>query len=300
MYSSKLGRFSTTDPMYFQVVMVVDPQRFNLYGYARNNPLMWNDPNGEEIRVAQGSSMDQLYKSVGGQEIFDQYFEVNDGMVTCRAGVDCSSGNQGVQFINELVGRSETFLVYLGADSSAVAKLFAGTTNDDGSLTKEGKRIQKVFEANGYIVNTRDRPGQAGESAGDVFTVLATNPEAFNYEQGGVASSSFGITEDEARIQAGGIGQRVRPVSLLIHELAENLDFARNGTGSQVTAPDKKLKKNKATKALYEQELQVYNNRGGTNYNRAHYYGIRKEILIRGDANVGISGGFAGGNLRRP
>jgi RHS repeat-associated protein len=48
-YSSQYGRFMTTDPVIVTPARMMDPQRFNLYPYARNNPVAFLDPNGEDI-----------------------------------------------------------------------------------------------------------------------------------------------------------------------------------------------------------------------------------------------------------
>jgi len=50
-YASALGRFLSPDPIFFQSSMITDPQRFNLYTYARNNPLLFIDPTGETIQL---------------------------------------------------------------------------------------------------------------------------------------------------------------------------------------------------------------------------------------------------------
>ena len=50
-YSSMQGRFTSADPVYFQTDMTTDPQRLNLYGYTRNNPLKFIDPEGEAIEL---------------------------------------------------------------------------------------------------------------------------------------------------------------------------------------------------------------------------------------------------------
>ena len=50
-YSSVQGRFTSVDPIFFQKDMMVDPQRYNLYVYIRNNPLRFVDPNGEAIEL---------------------------------------------------------------------------------------------------------------------------------------------------------------------------------------------------------------------------------------------------------
>ncbi len=48
-YGSKIGRFTTTDPVYTWRENLVDPQRWNRYAYARNNPLRYVDPDGKAI-----------------------------------------------------------------------------------------------------------------------------------------------------------------------------------------------------------------------------------------------------------
>jgi RHS repeat-associated protein len=50
-YSSVQGRFTSADPVFFQAAMTIDPQRFNLYAYTRNNPLRFIDPEGEAIEL---------------------------------------------------------------------------------------------------------------------------------------------------------------------------------------------------------------------------------------------------------
>lgn len=51
MYASKLGRFTTTDPIFIEMKRLSDPQRFNLFLYSRNNPLAYTDPLGMDIKA---------------------------------------------------------------------------------------------------------------------------------------------------------------------------------------------------------------------------------------------------------
>ena len=48
-YGSKIGRFTTTDPVYDWKENLVDPQRWNRYAYGRNNPLRYVDPDGKDV-----------------------------------------------------------------------------------------------------------------------------------------------------------------------------------------------------------------------------------------------------------
>lgn len=288
--NSSHGRFTSSDPQYFQFAMAFDPQRFNLYIYARNNPLKWIDPDGEKVKVADGSSLDDIFNMVGGEAIFNQFFEIVNGQISVKKDVDLSKANDGVKMLAELIQSPETFLVYLGANAESVARLFEGTVDDQGKLNDKGKAIAKEFKERSYIVSTRGRPLSANQPANGVFTVLAINPATFNLVQTGVSSD----TETD---QSGGLNQTVKPVSLMIHELAENLDFSVNGTGANAPKPDESLKEKKATRALYDQ--QVNKARGFEDYARAHRYAIRREAKIRNDIKT-ITGGYAGGSLERP
>jgi RHS repeat-associated protein len=48
-YTKGPGRFTTVDPALNIDAALTDPQRWNRYAYARNNPLVFTDPDGREI-----------------------------------------------------------------------------------------------------------------------------------------------------------------------------------------------------------------------------------------------------------
>jgi RHS repeat-associated protein len=49
MYVSRLGRFTTPDPIKMSDDRLIDPQTINLYAYTRNNPLSIIDPSGMDL-----------------------------------------------------------------------------------------------------------------------------------------------------------------------------------------------------------------------------------------------------------
>jgi len=51
-YGSSIGGFTTVDPRMTIDKNVVDPQRWNRYAYARNNPLKYVDPDGRDVSIA--------------------------------------------------------------------------------------------------------------------------------------------------------------------------------------------------------------------------------------------------------
>ncbi len=53
-YASRTGRFTTVDPVMNVDAALTDPQRWNRYAYAKNNPLVFIDPDGAEITTPAG------------------------------------------------------------------------------------------------------------------------------------------------------------------------------------------------------------------------------------------------------
>ena len=67
-YASQTGRFTTVDPGHVNGD-IFDPQSWNAYAYARNNPLKYTDPTGTEYEIcAEGAP--------SCQRVSDQYFGV--------------------------------------------------------------------------------------------------------------------------------------------------------------------------------------------------------------------------------
>lgn len=54
-YGASVSRFTTVDPVYTWQQNLVDPQRWNRYAYARNNPQRYIDPDGRVIATAAGA-----------------------------------------------------------------------------------------------------------------------------------------------------------------------------------------------------------------------------------------------------
>jgi RHS repeat-associated protein len=50
-YASSMGRFMSPDPLMFNDLRLVNPQRWNMYAYAINSPLVFNDPSGLDAAV---------------------------------------------------------------------------------------------------------------------------------------------------------------------------------------------------------------------------------------------------------
>src|SRR5678815_6053532 len=50
-YAPGSGRFTSPDPLTADAMRIVNPQRWNRYTYAVNNPLTYGDPDGLDVIV---------------------------------------------------------------------------------------------------------------------------------------------------------------------------------------------------------------------------------------------------------
>jgi len=65
--SSSMGRFMSADPIVVTGRRLADPQRLNLYAYARNNPLRYTDPTGMDLwEKGCGKESDTCHKDYAG------------------------------------------------------------------------------------------------------------------------------------------------------------------------------------------------------------------------------------------
>jgi hypothetical protein len=78
-----MGRFMTSDPMSMSAILnFYDPQAWNGYAYARNNPLRFTDPHGETYQVCDSngkncSPMDDVTfeKDEASDKAHSEYFQ---------------------------------------------------------------------------------------------------------------------------------------------------------------------------------------------------------------------------------
>jgi len=129
-YGSRIGRFTTTDPVYTIQENLVDPQRWNRYAYARNNPLRYVDPDGRAI---------DTIADIGfiGYDLFDM------GRSAYHA--EGISGTQWLALGGDVLGAAIPFATGVGAAiragskvEHAVGRYAADMENDQTLVTSAG------------------------------------------------------------------------------------------------------------------------------------------------------------------
>ena len=128
--SSSLGRFMSSDPKHISAHLA-DPQSFNRYAYARNNPLVYVDPDGQDFQKAV-QDLKTFAKSLYGR-------------VSIGVGYD----------VKLKVGTTEVAKVGVAyratAETSQEAILKVQRSFDAGASTAVGARSEKAFQLGKHL-----------------------------------------------------------------------------------------------------------------------------------------------------
>ena len=115
-YASAQGRFSSIDPVTLTNARLYDPQRFNLYAYCRNNPLLFVDPTGEDLilanKTAEGRGRANIDRHLRENERKNVEIQGNKVRLIDPKGIDLSTSSPGYKYLYELVGPGAKKTVY--------------------------------------------------------------------------------------------------------------------------------------------------------------------------------------------
>jgi RHS repeat-associated protein len=149
-YGAALGRFTSPDES-FGGWDQHDPQTFNLYGYVRNNPLRYTDPDGHDYHVCVDNgnggqncfnlNEDQyqlLFQQQNGQQGINLPGGPAGGTITC-GGVACGSATFFTKGDIQDDTVNAAMILDFGAGLAkgvfrSVAKLFARDAGEEGGV----------------------------------------------------------------------------------------------------------------------------------------------------------------------
>jgi RHS repeat-associated protein len=117
-YGSTTGRYTSVDPIIVTPERFVDPQQFNLYSYARNNPLRFIDPTGEKL-VISGNLEEikkQLAEMLGTKDAAKRIsFDEKTGVITVDLnGIDLTK-NEGASLLNDVISSKKVYGLTVGS-----------------------------------------------------------------------------------------------------------------------------------------------------------------------------------------
>ena len=125
-YGSKIGRFTTVDPVYTWRENLVDPQRWNRYAYARNNPLRYVDPDGRVLVLAGTQSARTLATSIANGGLFGQQLVIGSNGVaslkrTAEQGPPTQQQAAMAEVLRSAIDDPKTTSISLSEGSSSTA-----------------------------------------------------------------------------------------------------------------------------------------------------------------------------------
>ena len=207
-YASSMGRFMSPDPVFATIDRVADPQQWNMYAYARNNPLSITDPTGLDFNLTcsggntatcQNGLQGQTTTDANGKSTFaatdvdmndpkdagagyhDQFGNQYTGSFDQNSGVSCTNTGTGAtssnsQFIN---GSDETDV---NGSASGAFNGIQGRFNSDCGGSCEAKGSLYDLLGHGGAVSALEK--MIGKSFEDNLNFFGGHGKADNYRFG--------------------------------------------------------------------------------------------------------------------
>jgi RHS repeat-associated protein len=200
-YASTMGRFMSPDPLMATPERLLDPQEWNMYGYARNNPLSITDPTGLDIWLqgcgSNSSTCQNNYvgttddngnfsrthltgDQTGDASLGTNGISVTQGGNTYQGVWDTNAGEQGAVQISG-AGDLSSFNANITGNCQGTCVASGQITNKDGSAANAGDVRNALTNPDGsakpgWFANGND-PFHRHDGTNDT-SFNATNPDA--------------------------------------------------------------------------------------------------------------------------
>jgi RHS repeat-associated protein len=187
-YASVQGRFTSIDPIYITKLRLIDPQQINLYHYARNNPLRFTDPTGEDIddTILKDNDEYQKWKKAflatkSGREQWDKYDKDRSFTLKITMGEN-SGGKQGAQtkdYVFNADGKLTGATIVLGTefaqnapsgDNYPVSSSLTPTADHAYDISREARAVAFLGHEFGHVGDAQRIGGAEWQRQNDLLS----------------------------------------------------------------------------------------------------------------------------------
>jgi RHS repeat-associated protein len=134
--SSTLSRFLTPDKP-FADQHIREPQSWNLYSYARNNPLKYIDTDGRKVQVADQTALNQIRQTLP-PNVRSHVVTDKNGFISAKGLAGVRSGDANFQTLRHMVNATGTVEVSTGTSTqNARGETFSFQYKSDAAVKAE-------------------------------------------------------------------------------------------------------------------------------------------------------------------
>ena len=140
-YGSTQGRFTSVDPIQMADTRLNDPQRINLYGHTRNNPLKYIDANGEDLFLANTTAVERGRTNIDArlraEERANIRIQGNQVLLNDPNAVDLSKATNAYQGLVGIIQNHNVTVNYNGLKPGETVKLRESVEAPTGQVISE-------------------------------------------------------------------------------------------------------------------------------------------------------------------
>jgi RHS repeat-associated protein len=168
-YASSMGRWLSPDPKIISKQRMYDPQQWNMYSYARNNPLGAIDPDGREIRALTDLALQRIQNTLP-KDVRSQ-IKLGDGRTLDRKSIDAiKNTDSNVKLLQRAVDNSKVIDVTTASGAGGDKFFYQSVADQKSAVIQAGGDASGAFVPSLYLGLTQT-PNQSG--TGNILVTLS-------------------------------------------------------------------------------------------------------------------------------
>ena len=156
-YASVQGRFTSADPVLITAARLMDPQRFNLYGHSRNNPMKYIDVHGEDLIIGNATARERVRANIDARLRPNERANIDISgdkvVVKSKSAVDLTTATNAYKGLYEVIQNPNVTVNYYGLKPGETVALRASSKTREGPIVTE-VTYEFVRSQSGLAINS--------------------------------------------------------------------------------------------------------------------------------------------------